>query len=89
MIPLAVMLNGGKKSGKDFIILTQAKGDGALSQDSGGRSSDKWPVDIFKIYFKYFTNFVSMFISGIGLYLLLFSCYTWLDLLLWSSSLMK
>lgn len=51
MIPLVVMLNGGKKSGKDFIILTQAKGDGALSQDSGGRSSDKWPVDIFKIYF--------------------------------------
>lgn len=38
------MLNGGKRSGKDFIILTQAKGDGALSQDGGGRSSEKWPV---------------------------------------------
>lgn len=48
--PFGCHVEWGQK-GKDFIILTQAKGDEALSQDSGGRSSDKWPVDIFKIYF--------------------------------------
>ena len=42
--PLVAMLNEGKRSGKDFIILTQAKGDGVLSEDGGGRSSEKWPV---------------------------------------------
>ena len=36
------MLNEGKISGKDFIILTQAKG--VLSEDGGGRSSEKWLV---------------------------------------------